>query len=149
MMSTKEIYNIAKDFRLAISIAKGNREFHYRDRMSNFPRGCCDDACDLLAYYLNDRYGICTRQGNGVYRDGNEWNTTNHAWLIMEEGIFIDITGSQFENCAEIYVGEENPFYKNLEDVKIFDNYNIANNERLWKDYQIIIKYLEEKEHEN
>ena len=45
-------YKIAKAFRAAIISARNDREFNYRDRMSNFPRGCCDDSCDLLTHLL-------------------------------------------------------------------------------------------------
>ena len=41
-----------------------------------------------------------------------------------------------------VYVGKENSFYKNLERHQIYENYNICQNERLWKDYQIIMEYL-------
>ena len=83
-LSGNDIYNIAESFRKAIIEAKYNREFSSRDRMSNFPGGCCDDSYDLLAYYLHERYNIHTEQVNGVYRDNNPYNTTNHAWLLMK-----------------------------------------------------------------
>lgn len=47
--------------------------------MHNFLGGCCDDACDLLAYHLQREYGITSCQGNGIYRDKDADNTTNHA----------------------------------------------------------------------
>lgn len=145
-MRKTDIYIIATTFRSAIKEAQKNREFDNRDRMSNFPWGCCDDACDLLAYYLLDMYNIHTQQGNGVYRDDNPYNTTNHAWLVMDDGTIIDITGEQFETCAgyieKVYVDKENSFYKNLEEKKLLNNYDITKNIRLWKDYRIIMKYL-------
>lgn len=57
-LRTVDIYKIAEQFRCAIVSAKHNGEFDVRDRMHNFPGGCCDDACDLLAYYLRYEYGI-------------------------------------------------------------------------------------------
>lgn len=48
-LNEDEIYNITEAFRMAILDAKYDRRFQYRDRMSNFPGGCCDDASDLLA----------------------------------------------------------------------------------------------------
>lgn len=144
-----DIYNIAASFRSAIIVAKQNREFSGRDRISNFPSGCCDDSCDLLAYYLYDRYKIYTVQGNGVYRDNNPYNTTNHAWLVMNGDTIIDITGNQFEFCSrfveEVYVGKENSFYEMLEEKRFYKNCDIAQNERLWNDYQIIISYMQEE----
>lgn len=99
-LNEDEIYNITEAFRLAILDAKYDRRFQYRDRMSNFPRGCCDDASDLLAYYLLEKYNIHTEQGNGVYRDDNPEHTTNHAWLIVNGESYIDITATQFMFCG-------------------------------------------------
>lgn len=145
-MRNKDIHNIALTFRSAILKAKLNREFNISDRMHNFPGGCCDDSCDLFAYYLYNAYNIHTKQGNGVYRDNNPNNTTNHAWLIMNDGTIIDITADQFdffEGYAEgVYVGKEIFFYKRLEDKRILENYDITQCTRLWNDYQTIMNYI-------
>ena len=149
-MNSKNIYKIAVAFRAAIVSAKYDRRFHYRDRMSNFPGGCCDDSWDLLAYYLYTTYKIRTRQGVGTYRDNDPNNTTGHAWLIMDDNSIIDITGDQFRYCAgytdEVYVGTETLFYKKLERKQIQDNYDITQDFRLWNDYQIIMSYLAQME---
>ena len=146
-----EIYSIVTSFRAAIMKAKQNGEFNIRgvdgwDRMSNFPGGCCDDSCDLLAHYLCTEYGIHTRQGNGRYRDNNPDNTTNHAWLVMYDNTIIDITADQFGllsgHAGGVYIGKENSFYRRLECKKIGPNYDITASERLNRDYQIILNYL-------
>lgn len=146
-LRTVDIYKIAEQFRCAIVSAKRNGEFDVRDHMHNFLGGCCEDACDLLAYYLQCEYGIASCQGNGIYRDEDVDNTTNHAWLIIDDKIIVDITGSQFKYCAgfveEVYVGDEIAFYKNLDRKRKHANYDITQSERLWKDYQIIEKYIE------
>lgn len=148
-MRKREIYDIAVSFRSAITAAKNNREFSHKDRMSNFPNGCCDDSCDLLAYYLYAKYRIHTKQGNGVYSDNNFYNKTNHAWLIMDDNTIIDITGDQFKFCAvyteKVYVGKNNPFYKRLSRKQIMENYDITQDSRLWNDYQIILGYMAEE----
>lgn len=148
-MRNKDIYNIATTFRSEILEAKYNREFNSRDRMSNFPSGCCDDSCDLLAYYLYITYNIRTKQGNGEYCNNNFYNITNHAWLVMDDDTIIDITGDQFRFCAgytkEVYVGKENSFYKRLEEKRIYENYDITQSARLWNDYQIIMRYMPER----
>ena len=58
----------------------------------------------------------------------------------------MDITGSQFKYCAgfveDVYVGEEMAFYKELDCKKKNDNYDITQDERLWRDYQVILQYL-------
>lgn len=144
----EELRNSVATFRDAIVTARDNRDFDRKERMSNFPGGCCDDACDLLSYYLYDELGIRTMQGNGLYDDGVFENRTNHAWLVMDDGTVIDITGTQFKFCAgfteEVYIGQENSFYKGLERKTILENYDIRQSERLWTDYQIILGYLEE-----
>ena len=48
----EELRNSVVAFREAIVTARENRDFDRKDRMSNFPGGCCDDACDLLSCYL-------------------------------------------------------------------------------------------------
>ncbi len=75
-----ELYQIAFHFREAIVAAKTNGEFNFRDRMHRFPGGCCDDTCDLLGFYLWEKYRIHTSQRNGYY----EAEMTNHAWLITD-----------------------------------------------------------------
>lgn len=145
-ISKEEIYNIAVSFRTAIIKAKQNREFSKKDRMSNFPGGCCDDSCDLLAYYLHDKFQIHAKQVNGVYHDNHFYNKTNHVWLIVND-IITDITADQFPSLIEyvngIYVGSDSEFYKQLDDIKFVDNYNIKESPRLWQDYQVILKYID------
>lgn len=144
-MMNEEIYNAVLSFYFAIMDAKYNGEFKWRDRMSNFPGGCCDDACDLLAYYLYEKFGIRTKQGKGY----SGTNDTYHTWLIMNERVVIDITIKQLKEFLGfsdgVYMGEENSFYFGLTDKEIYENYNIMRDERLWNDYQIILKYMQEK----
>lgn len=148
-LSENDVYHIAASFRSAIIAAKRNREFKVKDRMSCFPFGCCDDSCDLLAYYLYDRYKIYTIQGNGVYRDNNPYNTTNHAWLVMDGDTIIDITIDQFGLRSifdeDVYVGKEISFYKMLENRERYENSDITQIDRLRNDYKIIISYMSEE----
>lgn len=147
-MRNQDIYSIAATFRAAIIDANYDRKFKSKDRMSNFPMGCCDDSCDLLAYYLNSVYNIHTQQVIGTYRDNNPYNTTNHAWLAMDDNTIIDITGDQFKFLTgfsdEVYVGKKNSFYLRLERERkqICDNIDITQNTRLWNDYKIIMSYM-------
>ena len=46
------------------------------------------------------------------------------------------------EPYIPIHVGKENSFYKQLEDIRMYDNYNIMQDTRLWNDYRIIRKYI-------
>ena len=84
-MGENELYQIAFHFREAIVAAKTNGEFNFRDRMHRFPGGCCDDTCDLLGFYLWEKYRIHTSQRNGYY----EAEMTNHAWLITDARIIL------------------------------------------------------------
>ncbi|MBO5322566.1 MAG: hypothetical protein J6A88_00480 [Oscillospiraceae bacterium] len=145
-LSAEELHNVAIDFRTAIMSAKRAGRFSWQDRMHNFPGGCCDDACDLLAHYLNVNYGIESVQRNGVYRDDNEYNTTNHVWLLVYGEIIIDLTVSQLPFGVDIpnglYFGTENLHYRNIEDTRTQTNYNITNDARLLNDYSIIMEYM-------
>ena len=145
-LEIQELFSIIVPFRKAIVNALLNREFSRKDRMSNFPYGCCDDYCDLLAYYLYDRFQINTNQINGVYRDSIPEEITNHAWMLLDD-IIIDITADRFSSLIEndngVYVGVESEFYQLLEDKQTLLNYDIREDQRLWNDYQIILKYLD------
>ena len=142
----KDIYDVVIKFRLAIMEAKLNREFAFNDRMCGFPYGCCDDASDLLAYYLKTEYNIFSKQGNGVYAEGDFECITNHSWLIMNDNSIIDITADQFDEIVEcregVYIGKETTFYKKLDRKVVYENYNIAKDKRLWEIYQKIRKYM-------
>lgn len=146
-MTCQDIYNIAVTFRAAILQAKYDRKFDIKDRMHKFPNGGCDDSCDLFAYHLATEYHFHTRQGNGIYYGDNPYNTTNHAWLITDDKIIIDLTADQFPYFYAldkgIYVGQENSFYEDLEHKQINDNYDIANSPRLWSDYVLIKNILD------
>jgi len=139
------LYQLSLLFRTAIEKAKNNNEFNRKDRMSRFPMGCCDDSCDLLAFYLKSNYGIQTKQGNGVLAECTD-ECTNHAWLVLEDGTIVDITIDQFKNSTDfydsVYVGGENQFYRKLSRKRIYNNYDITQDERLWGDYLIIANYL-------
>jgi hypothetical protein len=143
-----KIYELAKKYRNAIEEAKEEGEFIKDVRFCQFPSGCCDDACDLLAQYLLE-HGIRTHQVLGAYRDGIFENNTGHAWLIKGK-IIIDITGDQFRydriflNFNEpVYVGRENEFYRLFERDRICENIDIKSNVRLYNLYKTISKYID------
>jgi len=145
-LSEEELYRIAIAFREAIMAAKRAGRFSWSDRMHNFPGGCCDDSCDLLAHYLHANYGVSSVQRNGVYRDDDEYNTTNHVWLLVYGEIIIDLTVSQlpfgFGTPNGLYVGKENVHYRSMDDTRTQMNYDIINDNRLLNDYQIIMEYM-------
>lgn len=136
-------------FRQAIDLARANKEFNYRDRFSKFPIGCCDDACDLLGKYLY-KNGIHTVQIQGTFRDGNPEHNTGHAWLQLDDGGIIDITGDQFRYeelflCFDesVYVGKKSKFHALFEIDRIVANCDVDSDFRLKEIYEIINNYIE------
>lgn len=143
-----DIYKLVNQFRSAIESAKNAREFVRDLRFRQFPTGCCDDTCDLLAHYLLE-HGIRSRQIVGTYSDGNPENNTGHAWLQLDDQTIIDITGDQFKYYniflnfdKAIYIGYKNNFYKLFKRVEIYENCKIDDNSRLLSLYQTIMKYI-------
>lgn len=143
-----KVYKLAKEFRNAIEDAKANGEFEKDTRFRQFPSGCCDDTCDLLAQYLLE-HGIKTHQVVGGYRDGIAENNTGHAWLIKGR-IIIDITGDQFRYDSNffyfnesVYVGKENDFYRLFEIDRNYENFDIKSNARLRNLYKTILEYID------
>lgn len=65
----------------------------------------------------------------------------------MDNGLVIDITANQFKYCAgfdeEVHIGEENSFYKGLDNKHYQSNYDITRSIRLWNDYKRIIDRIQ------
>ena len=113
MIDTKEIYRLASEFRAAIEKTSFDKP-----PMDHFPHGACGDSSLLLSEYLT-QHGYKSRYYCGEHAFGGERNSQTHAWVILENGIFVDITGDQFKNKPEflnydapVYVGEKNDFFE-------------------------------------
>lgn len=146
-MDYRKLYEIALNFRKAIMEVKWNSDFHnLSDTMNHFPHGCCDDSADLFGYYLQHKHNIQSEQGNGIYRDDDPDNTTNHAFTILKDGTIIDLTADQFSFFSDyldgVYVGPENDFYLALDRRRKFPHYDITHDQRILHDYKAIIEYL-------
>ena len=50
----KDIKRLANQFKEAIEVAKGEREFYKDNTFRNFPLGCCGEPCDVLGQFLLD-----------------------------------------------------------------------------------------------
>jgi len=144
-MSNDELFTIIVEFRTAIVEAKEAGELEQFGVMRYFPRGCCEFASDLLAYYLYDKFSIVTEHYNGKFDDGIFEHTTNHEWLTYDNNI-IDITYSQLcfvtHSKAEIYFGVYNEFYNSLEDKHLCDYCDIRQVDWLFSVYKVICRHL-------
>lgn len=134
------VKDLAYKFVEAIIETKSNGEF--KDRMSSFPFGCCDDVCDLFAYYLLHNYGIVTIQFNAFI----ESEDTYHNWLVLEDEIIIDLTIKQFSYFQKyeefIYYGYEIDFYSNADRIRTVNHCDIYNHKNLYNDYQLIMSKM-------
>lgn len=144
---------LAISFRKAIEEAINNNEVFSIPAFKYFPNGCCDDACDLLAFYLKQHF-IDSIKINGSYVGNDKENyNQHHVWLQVDD-FFVDITGDQFKNnkCFEYfnistYVGSDNDFYSKFSDREIELPFDFINNDsfsgkNLYHDYLILKKYL-------
>ena len=147
------ILKYANDFRDAIERAKRAGETDELNFFDRFPRGCCGDTSNLLAQYLCDN-GIQTLYVSGTYYYGEStYDSQNHAWLLVDDDIIVDITGDQFRLSDEfycydqsVYVGFENEFYRLFEvdynrDVHEYGE-TCLSTARLRRLYGIIMKYI-------
>ena len=144
-MKLNELYSIVNKFYNSIIEVKFSGLFERKDRMSNFPIGCCADACDLLWYYLKKNYDFRVERYNGFYDDGVPENKFNHEWLVVD-GFVIDITFKQLNwiirSYDDIYIGD-GAIYNDIFDNIVFKKYyDIRNDERLWNDYNKILVVL-------
>jgi hypothetical protein len=148
-----ELYELVFSFRKAIEEAVSDGRFEHKNRMSGFPRGCCDDACDLLGMYLSEN-GIDTMQVFGTFRDAIPEHIQNHAWLLMSDKTIIDITGDQFSDRREllyydtpVYVGREDALHRKFKDRRYHENFDFGRPESsgqilFMAMYKTILEYL-------
>lgn len=110
---------IDKNYRLAETFRRGIELTTFECfPMNHFPLGCCGEASMLLSQYYIDN-GIQAWYQNGNYHTSVEGIIQSHAWIVLEKGIIVDITGDQFKNKFEygffdtpVYVGKEKAFHK-------------------------------------
>ena len=152
-MTEEQLFDIATRFCDAIITAKANKAFDYKDRMSRFPMGCCDDTADLFAHYLYQKYSVISMKIDGSYHDGNAENNCSHSWLEID-GLIIDLTGSQFKYNPiflnydkTVYVGPIDEFHALFEiesqnQIMGIEDLSINCWERMFGLYKIILNYL-------
>lgn len=144
-MKLNELYSIVNKFYNSIIEVKFSGLFERKDRMSNFPIGCCDDACDLLWYYLKKNHDFRVERYNGFYDDGVLENKFNHEWLVVD-GFVIDITFKQLNwiirSYDDIYIGDGAIYNDIFDNIVLKKYHDIRNDERLWNDYNKILVVL-------
>jgi hypothetical protein len=91
--SDADILADASVFRSALdAIDRAHWERIYIDR---FPHGACGHCAELLAHYLQQRFGITADYVCKEFYDSGDAHETSHAWLEWN-GLIIDISGDQF-----------------------------------------------------
>lgn len=108
----EDIIRLATEFRIAILKAKDNGEFLGDGFIERFPEGNCGIVCDLLGRYFIEQASVRSWYTSGQI--GSE----SHAWLTLENGDIVDITGDQYKNRSgslyynlSVYVGEMDAFH--------------------------------------
>lgn len=113
---TEHVQLLATGFRKAIERAQEAGELH-RTVIASFPIGCCGYTSDLLQMYL-DENDINTQYVSGAYHECSTGDSQSHAWLELNDGTIVDITGDQFrfepqplQNDRSVYCDKPNDFY--------------------------------------
>ena len=125
------LIELVQNFRNSIEEAKEQGEFNGDCRFRNFPTGCCGITTDLLAKFLLDnRVRIKMDYVCGTYYDIDLENPS-HAWLELENGHIIDITGDQFKHYPvplkfekPVYIGIYSEFHKAFE-INLKESYSM------------------------
>lgn len=135
--SNEQIKKEAHRFRRAIDEAVYDCKFV--DTMRYFPRGCCELASDLFAYYLQQK-GIESKVICGQLREQDEEQTCNHVWVDVDD-LVVDLTANQFFGRS-LYCGPYKDFYSSMKIIREEDPYNVMLNSKLLADYEVIVGYL-------
>lgn len=147
------LFDLVFAFRNAVEKAHDNGDFDNVDCFCDFPNGCCGLASELLGHFLLE-HGIESDYVCGDYIQHDKDIYQSHAWLKLEDGIIIDITGDQFKNRDEffnydksIYIGPMDDFHNlfvydfSKKSMRIEDNIGYGNL-FLVQLYSVLQKYL-------
>jgi hypothetical protein len=70
----------------------------------DFPKGCCEASTHFLAHYLVIR-GFCQtdeiRMPWNNYDKQEKWGCASHGWIILSNGLNIDISANQFSGIDD------------------------------------------------
>ena len=123
--------------------------------MNRFPLGCCGEASILLSQYFID-CGISAHYQYGEFIRGVGQLSQSHAWIVLNDGIIVDITGDQFKDYIEfdfynipVYVGEETKFHKSFRKGPLlpggFNRFDTQTADRFSKLYKIIVSTVSQE----
>lgn len=77
--------------------------------INDYPRGACGHCAELLAFYLNRRFGVVPDYVCRVFYGDDGERVTSHAWLELN-GLTLDISGDQF-GWAGVIVTRDAPLH--------------------------------------
>lgn len=78
MISDTKIYNLVKEFRNLVDLAKENGLFS-GDLFEQFPYECCGDMCSILGEFL------LNNNIQGIVVSGDSRKYGSHAWLVLKD----------------------------------------------------------------
>jgi hypothetical protein len=74
-----------------------------------YPRGACGHCAELLAFHLNQRFGIVPDYVCRVFYGEDGGHLSSHAWLDLN-GLILDISGDQF-GWPAVIVTRDSPLH--------------------------------------
>ena len=151
MVDIDNLTKLCIAFRNAIEKVSRNNGFKHKnvrnDRMNEFPYGCCDDTCDLLAYHLQRIFGLNTIQRSyklSGFSDEGEYFYNHNVLVINEINFIIDLTSDQLGG-DKIYIGpaDNYPFANDVyQNIPNYDISDVNQSSRLFDYYRFIINEL-------
>ena len=146
-MDFEELETLCMNFRSSIEKVSSKNGFVHiniiNDRMNLFPKGCCDDACDLLGLYIKKCLNIDSFQRSFVLIDYDGYRFNHNVLYIEDYNMIIDITGDQLGG-PKVYVGPVQAYSFKTDEFYDYGNYDIENgyDKRLIEDYCLIMNEL-------
>jgi len=102
----------ASEFRWALDAI--DRAHWDRIYIDHLPHGACGHCAELLASYLQQRFGVTADYVCKDFYDNDGVRETSHAWLEWY-GLIIDISSDQ-SNCPAVIVTHQSDLHARGED---------------------------------
>lgn len=78
--------------------------------INSYPHGACGHCAELLAFYLNQRFGVFPDYVCREFYSDDGTRLTSHAWLEFN-GLVLDISGDQFD-WPKVIVARSSPLHE-------------------------------------